>query len=104
MATREAVDAIRRISGTIDQVGLISTSIAAAVEEQGATTAEIARSLQQTAHSTQDVTVNIGGVSQGATDTGTAAAQVLDAAAGLSRQALQLTSEVGSFLAEVRAA
>ena len=104
LATREAVDAIRRISGTIEQVGVISTSIAAAVEEQGAATAEIARSVQQTAQSTKDVTVNIGGVSQGATDTGAAAAHVLQAAAGLSRQALELTSEVGSFVAEVRAA
>ena len=104
LATREAVEAIRRISGTIEQVGAISTSIAAAVEEQGAATAEIARSVQQTAESTRDVTVNIGGVSQGATDTGTAANHVLQAAAGLSRQALELTSEVGSFVAEVRAA
>ena len=41
-------------------------SIAAAVDEQGAATAEIARNVQQTARSAQDVTANIGGVSQAA--------------------------------------
>jgi methyl-accepting chemotaxis protein len=103
-ATKEAVDAIRGITGTIEEVSSISMSIAAAVEEQGAATAEIARNVQQTAHSAREVTVNIGGVSQAATETGAAAAQVLSAAGELSRQAEQLTSEVGSFVAEVRAA
>jgi methyl-accepting chemotaxis protein len=103
-ATKEAVDAIRGITGTIEEVSSISMSIAAAVEEQGAATAEIARNVQQTAHSAREVTVNIGGVSQAATETGAAAAQVLSAAGDLSRQAEQLTSEVGSFVAEVRAA
>ncbi|WP_419728426.1 hypothetical protein [Lichenicola sp.] len=60
--------------------------------------------MQQTAQSSRDVTVNIGGASRGATDTGTAAAPVLDAAVGLSRQALQLTSEAVCCMDEVRAA
>jgi methyl-accepting chemotaxis protein len=103
-ATKEAVDAIRGITSTIEEVSTIAMTIAAAVEEQGAATAEIARNVQQTAQSTRDVTVNIGGVSQAATQTGAAAGQVLSAAGDLSRQAEQLTSEVGSFIAEVRAA
>ena len=103
-STKEAVDAIRGITGTIEEVSSIAVSIAAAVEEQGAATAEIARSVQQTARSASDVTVNIGGVSQAATETGVAADQVLSAATDLSRQAERLTSEVGSFIAEVRAA
>lgn len=103
-ATKEAVAAIRGIGGTIEEVSSIAITIAAAVEEQGTATSEIARSVQQTAQSVKDVTVNIGGVSQAATETGTAADQVLGAAADLSRQAEQLTNEVGSFIAEVRAA
>ena len=83
-------------------MALIAANIAAAVEEQGAATAEIARNVQQTARSAQEVTTTIGGVSQAATETGAAAAQVLGAAGDLSRQAEQLTSEVGSFIAEVR--
>jgi methyl-accepting chemotaxis protein len=103
-ATQEAVAAIREIAGTIEQVSTIAASIAAAVEQQGAATSEIARNVQQTAHATGDVTLNIGGVSQAATETGTAAGQVLTAAADLSRQAERLSSEVGSFIANVRAA
>jgi methyl-accepting chemotaxis protein len=103
-ATKEAVDAIRGITGTIEEVSSISMSIAAAVEEQGAATAEIARNVQQTAQSAQDVTVNIGGVSQAATNTGAAASQVLSAATNLSRRVEQLTTEVDSFIAEVRSA
>lgn len=103
-ATTEAVAAIRAITGTIKDVSSISTGIAAAVEQQGAATAEIARNVQQTASSAQDVTHTIGNVSQAANDTGHAASKVLQAAADLSRQAEQLTTEVGAFIAEVRAA
>jgi methyl-accepting chemotaxis protein len=103
-ATAEAVKAIRAIGATIEEVSAIGTSIASAVEEQGAATAEIARTVQQTAASTRDVTVNIGGVSQAVNDTGAAASQVLGAAIDLSQRAEQLTAEVGSFVAGVRAA
>lgn len=103
-ATGEAVDAIKGIVTTIDEVNVIASNIAAAVEEQGAATMEIARNVQQTATSTQEVTTTITGVNQAANDTGAAAEQVLGAASGLSRQAEQLTGEVHSFLAGVRAA
>jgi methyl-accepting chemotaxis protein len=103
-ATKEAVAAIRAISASIDEVSAISTTIAAAVEEQGAATAEIARNVAQTATAAQDVTRNIGGVSQAATDSSAAAGQVLTAAADLSKQAEQLSREVDSFVADVRAA
>jgi len=103
-ATAEAVQAIREISSTINEVNQIATAIAAAIEEQGAATAEIARNVQQTATSTQDVTTNIAGVNHAANDTGAAADLVLGAASGLSRQAEQLTAEVNSFIASVRAA
>ena len=103
-ATKEAVAAIRGITGTIEQVSSIALSIAAAVEEQGAATAEIARSVQQTARSAQEVRINIAGVGEAATETDMAAGQVLSAAADLSRQAEQLTSGVGTFIVEIRAA
>ena len=103
-ATKEAVDAIRAIAGTIEEVSSISNVIATAVQAQGVATAEIARNVQQTSQSVKDVTTNISGVSKAATETGVAASEVLSAADGLSRQAEQLTSEVGSFVEEVRAA
>ncbi|HEY8333543.1 MAG TPA: methyl-accepting chemotaxis protein [Tardiphaga sp.] len=103
-ATKEAVDAIQGITATIEEVSAIATSIGSAIEEQGAATAEIARNVTQTAQATQDVTANIGGVSAAAHETGGAASMVLSAATGLSRQAEQLSGEVNTFLAGVRAA
>ena len=103
-ATREAVGAIGGIALTIGEVSAIATAIAAAVEQQGAATAEIAFSVARTASSTQDVSATISGVSEAAQSTGAAASQVLDAAGTLSRQAEQLTREVDSFVAGVRAA
>ncbi len=103
-ATREAVEAIRGISATIENVSTIATAIAAAVEEQGAATTEIARNVQQTAQAAQEVTVSISGVSQAASETGAAAGQVLTAAHGLSEQAEQLTGQMKTFVAGVRAA
>jgi methyl-accepting chemotaxis protein len=103
-ATKEAVDAIGGITATIEEVSRIATSIGAAIEEQGAATAEIARSVSQTADATKEVTTNIGGVSTAANETGNAAGMVLAAASNLSKQAEQLSGEVGTFLASVRAA
>jgi methyl-accepting chemotaxis protein len=102
--TNEAVQAIQAIGLTINEVNEIASNIAAAVEEQGAATAEIARNVQQTATNTQAVTVTIAGVRQAANDTGAAAGDLLGAASGLSRQAGELTDEVNSFVAGIRAA
>jgi methyl-accepting chemotaxis protein len=102
--TTEAVEAIRGITATIEGVSEIATSIALAVEEQGAATAEIARNVQQTAASTREVTTNIGSVRQAVGDTGSAAGEVLMAAGSLSKQATQLTTAMHRFVAGVRAA
>ena len=103
-ATKEAVGAIAGITTTIEEVGAIAATIGSAIEEQGAATAEIARNVTQTAEATRDVTTNIGGVSTAANETGSAASHVLTAASNLSKQAEQLSSEVNTFLAGVRAA
>ena len=103
-ATKAAVDSIQGIGTTICEISAIAGAIAAAVEEQGAATQEIARNVQQAAAGTQEVSSNILGVSQGANDTGAAATQVLGAAGELSRQAEQLRSEVGLYIAGVKAA
>ena len=82
----------------------ISTSIAAAMEQQGAATQEIARNVEQTAHGTALVSQNISGVTQVVDDTGAASAQLLGAATELSTQAELLRNEVGTFLSAIRAA
>jgi methyl-accepting chemotaxis protein len=104
LATHEAVEAIRAIGSTIDEVNGITAAIGAAVEEQGAATSEIARNVQQTATSTEQVTRNIAGVSEAAKETGSAASNVLGAAGQVSQQSASLTKEVSQFIAGVRAA
>jgi len=104
VATEESVGAIKEISGTIERLSEISSTIAAAVEEQGAATQEIARNVQQAAQGTQDVSSNITDVQRGASETGSASSQVLSAAQTLSSDSNRLKLEVGKFLETVRAA
>ncbi|MDU1672167.1 MAG: methyl-accepting chemotaxis protein, partial [Bradyrhizobium sp.] len=76
----------------------------AAIEQQGAATQEISRNVQHTAQGTQRVSDNIVEVEHGATETGSASAQVLSAAQSLSEESNRLKLEVGRFLETVRAA
>ena len=103
-ATQESVGAIKEISSTIERLSEISSTIAAAVEEQGAATQEISRNVQQAAQGTQQVSANITDVQHGANETGSASSQVLSAAQSLSGDSNRLKLEVGKFLDAVRAA
>jgi methyl-accepting chemotaxis protein len=103
-ATQESVGAIREISGTIERLSEISSTIAAAVEEQGAATQEISRNVQQASLGTTEVSSNITDVQRGASETGSASSQVLSAAKSLSSESRRLKLEVGNFLDTVRAA
>ena len=103
-ATQESVGAIKDISDTIEKLSEISSTIAAAVEEQGAATQEISRNVQQAAHGTHQVSSNIADVQRGASETGSASSQVLSAAQMLSTDSDRLKLEVGKFLETVRAA
>jgi len=103
-ATQESVAAIKEIGETIGRISQIATTVAAAVEEQGASTQEIARNVQQAAQGTSQVTGNITEVTRGASETGSAASQVLGSAKSLANQSNHLKMEVAKFLATVRAA
>ncbi|KRQ03009.1 MULTISPECIES: methyl-accepting chemotaxis protein [Bradyrhizobium] len=103
-ATQESVGAIKEISSTIERLSEISSTIAAAVEEQGAATQEISRNVQQAAQGTQQVSANITDVQHGANETGSASSQVLSAAQSLSGDSSRLKLEVSKFLDAVRAA
>ncbi len=102
--TNDAVSAIQGIGKTIAEIDEIATTIAAAVEEQGAATQEISRNVQEAARGTQDVSSNIGGVTRAAGDTGIAAEQVNRSAGNLASQSDQLRHAVEEFLKGVRAA
>ncbi|MDA9435079.1 HAMP domain-containing methyl-accepting chemotaxis protein [Bradyrhizobium sp. CCBAU 51627] len=103
-ATEESVGSIREISGTIERLSEISSTVAAAVEQQGAATQEISRNVQQAAQGTRRVSTNIEDVQRGASETGSASAQVLSAARSLSSDSNRLKQEVAKFLDSVHAA
>ena len=103
-ATQDSVTAIKEIGGTIGRISEIATTIASAVEEQGAATQEITRNIQQAAAGTVQVANNISEVSEGAAKTGTASTAVLTSAKSLADQSGRLKTEVDKFLATVRAA
>ena len=103
-ATSASVLAIKQIGDTISQVSSIATTIAAAVEEQGAATNEIARNVQRASEGTRQVAGSITDVNAGAQETGAASSQVLTSAQSLAAESNRLQTEVANFLQEVRAA
>ena len=103
-ATQKSVNSIDGIGKVIGQLNEASTAIAAAMEEQGATTQEIARNVQEAAAGTSEVSKNITGVTQASQEAGAAASQVLSSSGELSKQSELLKTEVEKFMSEVRAA
>ncbi len=101
-STTQAVQAIQAITAVIGQIDGIAASIATAVEEQGAATREIARTVEGVARETQRAAENVGVVEQAAAESGAVASRVRQAAADLSRQAGQLKAEITTFVAGVR--
>jgi methyl-accepting chemotaxis protein len=99
-----SVDAIQRVSETIKEVDHISTTIASAVEEQGAATQEIARNVQEASSGTQQVSANITGVNDAATETGKSSSQLLEAAGELAKQSDTLRGDVEDFLEYLKSA
>jgi methyl-accepting chemotaxis protein len=102
--TGSAVSAIRSISSTISEINGIATTIADAVERQGAATREIARNIQHAAGGTSEVSSNIIGVSTASAEAGSAAGEVLTASNAFRREADLLRSEIDAFLSNIRAA
>lgn len=104
MTTKEAIDAIHTIRGSISNVNQISSVIASAVVQQQSATQEIAGNIQQASAGVDEVSSNMAGVTQASGEVGSAATQMLGASQELSVQAEKLRSEVSQFLQTVRAA
>ncbi|MFD2262030.1 methyl-accepting chemotaxis protein [Lacibacterium aquatile] len=102
--TAGVVVAIEGIGRTIQRMNEIASTVASAVEEQGAATQEITRNVQQAATGTQQVSENIVDVTRGAGQTGSAATQVLGAADELAQQGERLKQDVETFLHNIRVA
>jgi methyl-accepting chemotaxis protein len=103
-STGEAVAAISGITQTISQMSEITNSITTSITQQGDATREIARNIQSVAAGSNEISMHIGGVTQAAEATGTAASQVLSNARELDTQSGLLRQAVDGFLSKVRAA
>jgi methyl-accepting chemotaxis protein len=103
-STAEAVGSIGNIGGIIKSMDQIASTIAAAVEEQGAATVEIARNVQEAASGTSDVASNAVDLSNSAAATGAAAAQMLTAARKLGSQAEELRRTAEGVMGNTKAA
>jgi methyl-accepting chemotaxis protein len=95
--TTAAVEAIVSISGVINQINDISSSIATAVEEQNATTNEMSRNVSEAAHGGGEITSNISGVAAAAQDTTRGATNTQEAAEKLVATSAQLRRVVEQF-------
>jgi methyl-accepting chemotaxis protein len=88
--TKGAVEAIAQIGTIIGQINDIQSTIASAVEEQTATTAEISRSVSEAALGSREIAQNVMGVAQAARSTTEGAANTKSSADELSRMAVEL--------------
>ena len=103
-STSGAVAAINHISEIIAKINSAQTTIAAAVEEQGAATKEISRNVVEASAGTAEVSRNITEVSTAAGQTGEAASGLLISSKNLAHQSDMLKQEVQKFIASVKAA
>ena len=96
--THAAVEAISKISSIIKEINHSQSTIAAAVEEQSATTNEIGKNVAQAAKGGIEISENINGVAQAAKDTAEGASNNQLAAEELSRMAAELQKIVSQFV------
>jgi methyl-accepting chemotaxis protein len=102
--TERSVQAIKKISATIEQLSDVAHDVAVVMRQQDSVTQEIARNAGAAAKGTRDVAENITEVSNSAVKTGQVASTVLTAAAELGEQSHLLRQEVERYLAQLRVA
>ncbi|MBB2945243.1 methyl-accepting chemotaxis protein [Actinoplanes lutulentus] len=92
-----AVIAIQEISGVIGTINDYTTTIAAAVEEQTATTAEISRSVSQAAQGSISIADTIAHVAEASRQVTDGATETRQTAAELARTAAELQQTVSAY-------
>jgi methyl-accepting chemotaxis protein len=95
--TQNSVGSLEKISNIIKQINETQNTIAAAVEEQSATTNEIGRSVAEAARGGMEISDNIKGVAEAAKDTAEGASSNQLAAEELSRMAAELQKIISQF-------
>lgn len=101
-AIGRTVSAMESIIDSVRTIDAATTSVAGAVEEQNAATAEIGRNVAEATVGTSLVTAAMHGVHDTAVETGNSAAAVLASAITLTEQSERLSGAVAAFLAELR--
>jgi methyl-accepting chemotaxis protein len=89
--------AIGRMSEIVEQVNDYQTTIASAVEEQTATTAEMARNVTDASSNTREISRNLAGVATAATTTTNAIADTQQSVTELAAMSATLHGLVGQF-------
>jgi methyl-accepting chemotaxis protein len=95
--TSGAVAAIAEISIVIERISEFQTTIASAVEEQTATTAEMNRSVSEAAGGAGEIAQNITGVADAARMTSQGVTETQQATAELARMSTELSGLVATF-------
>jgi methyl-accepting chemotaxis protein len=96
--TSGAIEAISEITHVISTINESQVTIASAVEEQTATTMDMSRNVAQAANGTAEIAATISGVASAASSTTEAVAQARTATDDLARMAVDLRSQVASFV------
>jgi len=102
-STGSAVDAIGRISRRMQEIDGCTTTVAAAVQQQSAATAEISQNVASAADGAKLVVSVLGNVTGAASETRQSAQSVLSASQAVEAAAAELRHEVEGFLARVAA-
>ncbi|MBS1182503.1 MAG: methyl-accepting chemotaxis protein [Proteobacteria bacterium] len=103
-STQSSAQAIVNITEVIEHLNRIAKSIATAVDQQGAATSEIAQNVSQASIGTHQVSQNVVGITQAASESSSAATQVLSSANDLAVQSDTLRRELNAFLSNIRVA
>ncbi|WP_432546570.1 methyl-accepting chemotaxis protein [Kineococcus sp. SYSU DK004] len=92
-----AAGAISEITEVIARIDGLQATIAAAVEEQSATTSEMVRNVTEVSTGSQEIATNISGIAASADQTTSGATQTAQTAGEVSRAAAELNDLVASF-------
>lgn len=103
-ATQDSVQSIGEITTIMADVNSYTSTIAAAVEQQGAATEEISQNVVQAAEGTREVSMTMKGLSAAVGQTSHSADDVLTASGELSKRTEDMKREVERFLSQVAAA
>jgi methyl-accepting chemotaxis protein len=102
-ASIQMVKAVHDITQTIGNITGITTSIAGAIEQQNAATAQISENLERASSGTAQVTESVSGMPKAAAETGDVAARLDALAHDLAADADSLQRSVDSLLTKLAA-